>query len=81
MRLHVLERHCASENTVLPFALTTIPDLMVVFVLCCLVWARWLRERPYVRQSTASLPLLGAKNWCGRQQYRGIRSGLGIGEE
>ena len=81
MRPHVPERRCASENTVLPFALTTIPDLMVVFVLCRLVWARSSRERSYVRQSTASLPLPGAKNWCGRQRYGGIRSGLGVGEE
>ena len=81
MRPHVPERRCASENTVLLFALTTIPDLMVVFVFCRLVRARWSREKPYVRQSTASLPLPGAKNWCGRQRYGGIRSGLGVGEE
>jgi len=48
MRLHVLERRYASKNTVLPFTLTTILDLIVVFVLCYLIWARWLRKRPYV---------------------------------
>lgn len=81
MRPHVPERRCASKDTVLSFSLTAIPDLMVVFVLCRLVAARWSRERPYVRQSTASLPLPRAKSWCGRQRRGGIRSGLRVDEE